>query len=123
MKLNRNGLKIIDRFGNKKCLLPPDKAAKIVEYFVKVKLNDNQFSALVSFVCDRGSTAFRRSSILRLVNQSEDDKNKLFQVAKHLQSRQWDVHRGRKLKNLSERRKAEAELFLTPVIVVNQQRE
>lgn len=43
-------------------------AEEAVDQLVEVPINDNQFSALVSFVFNVGKTAFEQSTLLRLLN-------------------------------------------------------
>jgi lysozyme len=115
VKTNRDGLKIIDRYLLKN-QMDTEAAEKLVEHFVTVELNENQFSALVSFVKCRGATAFRRSVLLRRVNQ-----NQPFQAAE--QFKLWVNHGGKRRKSLINRRKSEEKLFLRPVIVADKGKE
>lgn len=105
MKTNPGGLKIIGK---------ADIAAaeRIVGHFVTADINENQFSALVSFVTCRGEAAFRRSVLLRCVNQGRH-----FEAAR--QFKLWVNHGGKRRKSLIKRRKAEEKLYLKPIIVVN----
>lgn len=67
-----------------------------------------QFSALVSFAYNVGTPAFRRSSVLKAVNDGQPDA-----VPRCL--RQWVKAGGRVLPGLERRRAAEAELFMSDV--------
>ena len=71
-------------------------------------LNDNQFGALVSFAYNVGLGNFRRSSVLRRVKSE-----KLDEVPDRLML--WTKARGKRLKGLVRRRRAEGRLFMTPV--------
>jgi lysozyme len=85
------------------------KAEAVVRKFVKVPLNSNQFSVLVSFTFNTGAGAFQRSTLLKLVNQ-QDFAGAAVELGK------W-VHgnRGRRLQGLVLRREAERKLFEEPV--------
>lgn len=82
------------------------EAEAAVSSLVKVALNDNQFSALVSFVFNVGAGAFEQSTMLRLLNEG-----------KHTEAAnqfpRWNKAGGRELPGLTRRRKAERELFLS----------
>lgn len=72
---------------------------------VKVRINQNQFDALVSFAYNCGREALRTSNLLKLLNDG-DPKGASNEFEK------W-VHAGGKVLNgLVKRRKAEKELFL-----------
>ena len=73
---------------------------------VQVPINDNQFSALVSFTYNVGSGAFRSSTLLRLLNQRQS----VHAVADQLP--RWNRAGGRVLAGLTRRRNAERALFL-----------
>lgn len=86
-----------------------EKAAG-VERLVKVKLNDNEFSALVSFAYNVGLGAFGGSTLLKLLNANAD------KVAVADQLLRWNKANGKELPGLTRRRQAERALFLQPVI-------
>ena len=73
---------------------------------VKVPINDNQFSALVSFSFNVGSQALRSSTLLRLLNQRD------YSGAAN-QFPRWNKAGGRVLAGLTRRRNAERALFLS----------
>lgn len=79
-------------------------AEAYVKRYVKVKLNDNQFSALVSLVYNVGPGNFQRSTLLRLLNQGNGDK-----AAKEFL--RWNKVGTRVLSGLQKRREAEKRLF------------
>jgi GH24 family phage-related lysozyme (muramidase) len=72
---------------------------------VKVKLNQNQFDALVSFCYNVGSEALRTSTLLKKVNVGD------FKSAS-LEFDKWVHGGGKVLPGLVTRRKAEKALFL-----------
>lgn len=72
---------------------------------VKVKLTQNQFDALVSFVYNVGGGAFRSSTLLKLLNAGDYDG-----AANQLP--RWNKDNGRVVNGLTNRRREERELFL-----------
>jgi len=73
---------------------------------VKVQINDNQFSALVSFSYNLGARSLFESTLLQLLNQGK------FQEAAD-QFPRWDKAGEQSLLGLSRRRRAERALFLS----------
>ncbi|EPE9900512.1 lysozyme [Flavobacterium psychrophilum] len=51
-----------------------DKFAVIVDHFIKVPVNQNQFNALVSLCYNIGTTNFKNSTILKKINIQADNK-------------------------------------------------
>jgi lysozyme len=78
-----------------------------VARLVMVPLNQNQFDALVSFQFNTGGLA--RSTLLKLINLGL-----LGEAPRELMK--WNIAGGRPLAGLTRRRKAEAALWLNPVI-------
>jgi GH24 family phage-related lysozyme (muramidase) len=76
---------------------------------VKVSLSQEQFDALVSFVFNVGTGAFRRSTLLRLLNDGGYDD-----VPKQLD--RWVKAGGKTLEGLVRRRKEEGELFASGTV-------
>lgn len=80
------------------------KAESSVKKLIYQPLNENQFSALVSFTFNLGSGALQASTLRQMINRGEfEDLDKQFI--------RWVIAGGRKLKGLIRRREAEAELF------------
>lgn len=81
------------------------KFCSAVESNVKVELTDNQFSALVVFCYNVGSSAFLKSTLLKKLNKYdvEGASNEFLR---------WDKDNGVVVKGLTRRRKAERDLFL-----------
>lgn len=78
-----------------------------VKRLIKVELNDNQFSALVSFSFNLGYNALGRSTLLKKVNHNPNDitiKNEFLK---------WNRAGGRVLNGLTRRRQDEARLYFT----------
>ena len=76
-----------------------------VNTFTIVLLTQNQFDALVSFTFNVGIGAFRKSTLLRLVNQGR------FKEASN-QFDRWVFGGGKQLPGLIARREAEKTMFL-----------
>jgi lysozyme len=80
-----------------------------VKALVKVPLNENQFSALVSFVFNVGQEAFRKSTLLKLLNAGDYSS-----VPKQLDRWVYGTVNNEKviLGGLKRRREAEGKLFM-----------
>lgn len=76
-----------------------------VNNYVKVKLNQNQFDALVSFTYNCGPGSLKTSTLLKKLNQGD------YRGAANELPR-WNKANGQVLAGLTRRRKAEKELFL-----------
>ena len=83
-------------------------AEQAVDSYVKVKLNQNEFDALVSFIFNVGGRAFLDSTLLQILNHNDNRAEAADQFLR------WVYAKGRKLKGLENRRAKERELFLTP---------
>jgi lysozyme len=81
-----------------------DFAIKVSKKLTKF-LNENQFSALVSFAYNVGISAFSKSTLLKLVN--EDPTNPEIRN----QFMRWNKAGGKPSTGLTNRRNAEADLF------------
>jgi lysozyme len=76
-----------------------------VEGCVTIPINDNQFSALVSFSYNVGTSALQKSTLLRLLNAG-DVPGAAGQFAR------WNKAGGKEVAGLTRRRLAEQTLFL-----------
>jgi len=75
-----------------------------INELVKVPLNQNQFDSLVSFTYNIGIEAFKKSTLLKMINSGD-------MVGASYQFLIW-IYSGHKiLRGLVERRKAEKDLF------------
>lgn len=74
---------------------------------VKVPITQNQFDALLSLAFNIGESAFRRSSVLRNLNNRKFEKAANSFLA-------WNKAGGRTLPGLTRRRNAERSVFLSP---------
>lgn len=79
-------------------------AVKAVNNMVKVKLNQNQFDALVSWVFNVGETNARASTLVRQLNTGDYEA-----VRRELP--RWNKQKGKVLRGLVKRRAEEVELF------------
>jgi GH24 family phage-related lysozyme (muramidase) len=86
-----------------------EKFEKVVERYVTVPLNSNQFSALVSFTFNTGDGAFNGSTLRKLLNQS-----KYGAAAEQFTRWVYGTVNGQRVKlpGLVRRREAERRLFL-----------
>lgn len=81
-------------------------AEAAVNDLVKVKLNQNQFDALVSFVFNVGTTNFKKSTLLKKLNAG--DYNGAAE-----QFPRWNKQKGKVLNGLVKRRADEMQYFLS----------
>ena len=77
---------------------------QVVDNAVKVPLNQNEYDALVSFVFNIGGTAFKKSTLLRLLNE-----NQRTEAARQFE--RWCMVKGVKSNGLLKRRQYERRLF------------
>jgi len=68
------GLKITQEEAEKFLWKDTESAQQAVHSFVNIKLNQNEYDALVSFVFNVGPTAFVNSTLLKLLNSGADRK-------------------------------------------------
>lgn len=80
-----------------------------VRRLVTANLNENQFSALVSFAYNLGTGALGRSTLLRLVNANPNN------LAIREEFLKWNRAGGKVLNGLTRRRIAEANLYFKPI--------
>ena len=78
---------------------------RIVNKMVKVKLNQNQNDALVSFVFNVGSGNFINSTLLKKLNAGANNDEICVEL------RRWIFSKGKKLPVLVARRQRECELY------------
>lgn len=76
-----------------------------VSKYVKVKLNQNQFDALVSFTFNCGGGALKSSTLLKKLNKG-------YYTGAANELLRWNKANGKILAGLTRRRKAEKALFL-----------
>lgn len=78
---------------------------KQVDSFTTDLVNENQFSALVSFAYNLGATSLKNSTLLKKVNANPNDQTIKSEFLK------WVNAGGRKLSGLVRRREAESNLY------------
>lgn len=78
---------------------------RYVEKLVKININDNQFSALVSFCYNVGPSSLKKSTLIRLLNDGDI-------AGAGEQFLRWNKANGKELPGLTRRRQAERSLFL-----------
>ena len=77
-----------------------------VKTYTKVKLNDNQLSALVTFCYNVGIKAFKDSTLLLVINTGGNNE----EIKK--QFMRWNRGGGKVLDGLTKRREAEYNLYI-----------
>lgn len=70
-------------------------------------LNDNQFSALVSFTFNVGVANFKKSTLLKIIKENPNDKDITEQFLR------WNKANKKELPGLTRRRQAEAKLYFS----------
>lgn len=80
------------------------KTERSVLKYIDVEINEDQFSALVSFTFNLGPAALQRSALRQKVNYSQYEE-----AAKEFQ--RWVYAGGKKIMGLVRRRKLESDLF------------
>jgi lysozyme len=79
--------------------------ASPVRRLIKSKVNNNQFSALVSFAYNVGVGNLQKSTLLRMVNENPNNP------AIREQFMRWNKAGGKELLGLTRRRESEANLY------------
>ena len=100
----KEGMVISEAEAFARLMMDMQEAGEAVESYVKVPLNDNQFAALVSFVFNIGAGAFRKSTMLKMLNQGAYS-------AAGVQFDRWTKAGNQVLPGLVKRRAAERALF------------
>lgn len=107
--VNRHTPPITEEIAERLLLQDVAVAEKAVRKVVFVPLNENQFSALVSFFFNLGETQLRTSKSIAVLNRRQ-----YLEFADRMLL--WNKDNGRELPGLTKRRQMERALFLTPVI-------
>lgn len=79
-------------------------AGDAIKKYTYVRLSQDQYDALVSFVFNVGPNAYRKSTLLKKLNAGEC-------LAAAKEFLRWDKVQGQKVRGLSRRRQAEKALF------------
>jgi lysozyme len=92
-----------------------NRMSKEILKLLKVTLNENRFSAIVSFVYNLGIGAFRRSTLLKVINEAPGSPGIRVEFMKWVKA--TDPRTGKKvtLQGLVNRRAAEADLYFKPM--------
>ena len=72
-----------------------------------IMLNNNQFSALVSFTFNVGVANFKKSTLLKIIRENPNDKDITEQFLR------WNKANKKELPGLTRRRQAEAKLYFS----------
>jgi len=78
---------------------------RAVNSFTRDDLTQNQFNALVSFCYNVGEKAFKKSTLLRLINEDPNHEGIVKQFLR------WSYDEGKWIKGLNNRRKDEVRLY------------
>lgn len=98
------GLVWTENQANERLLKDLEKFERGVENLLKVEVNENQFSALVSFAYNVGLGALKNSTMLKKINSSNFD-------GAAQEFLRWNKVKGKVLNGLTRRREAEKKLF------------
>lgn len=99
------GDKITQEQANELLVFHLEVFADGVDDLIDSELNENQFSALVSFAFNLGLGNLKKSTLLKKVNQNPEDKTIADEFLR------WNKAGGKVLSGLTRRRKAESELY------------
>ena len=88
-------------------------ALDAIDFDVMVNLNNNQIAALCSFIYNVGVSAFKKSTLLKKLNAGASPGDVAAEFHK------WNKAGTVVLTGLTNRRKKEADLFLTPAPLVD----
>src|SRR3989304_6848927 len=72
-----------------------------------LKVNQNQYDALISFIFNLGPGNFKKSTLLKKIKENPDD------LTIGIEFNRWNKAGGKVLAGLTARRKAESELYFT----------
>lgn len=84
-----------------------ERFCEAVEEALTVDVSENEFAAMVCLAFNIGAAAFRKSTLLRLVNEGD-------MAGAAEQFLRWNRAGGRVMEGLTRRRTAERALFLAP---------
>lgn len=101
------GDKITQQRANELLAWHINEFAENVEKVITSELNDNQFSALVSFAFNLGVANLKKSTLLKKVNVNPND------ISIGTEFLKWNKAGGKVLGGLTRRRKAEYALYIS----------
>lgn len=109
----KKGMTITREQGDRQFAADLAKFEHYVEKFIEVRLNQNQFDALVSLCYNIGQGNLKKSRVIKHLNNGEQvEAANAFM--RHVYARDRRTNEVKKLRGLVRRRKSERELFLTP---------
>lgn len=121
MKTNSEGRYLIDNFKDEYLPMGSRTAAeKAANSLIRVRLNNNQFSSLVSFIMSIGIVNFRKSLMLQLMNESRINRHILLLAADEFDKYIYQVDDNNQRfvdPFLIDHRQKEKKLFLKPELV------
>lgn len=82
------------------------KCEDSVSSVIMIPVTDNEFSAMVSLCYNIGTSAFKKSTLVKLLNSKSSKEDVAYQILL------WNKSKGKVLNGLSKRRKDEHDLFL-----------
>ena len=86
-----------------------EQKERALDGLLSVRLNDNQYSALVSLVFNIGQGNFTGSTLRKVINAGPDDREQIT-----CQWKRWNKSGGKVLRGLAIRRQMELDLYFTP---------
>lgn len=106
----KTNMRITEEEAEKYLLSDVESSEQCVSSFVRAKLNQNEYDALVSFTFNCGTTAFVNSTLLKLLNNGADKKIVASEFLR------WTKGEGNKeIPGLVRRREQERKLFLEKI--------
>lgn len=82
-----------------------------VQKLIKIALTDNEFSAIISLGYNIGAGNLAKSTLLKIVNEGLNDDDSIQAAANEFL--RWNKASGKVMAGLTDRRHAEAALFVT----------
>ena len=102
------GLTISERTANGMLIGDVGRLGEELSRLVGINVSQNQYDALISFVYNVGITAFRNSTMYKLIQE-----HKLYEAADEFLK--WNKVDGKEVEGLKARREAERKLFMSTI--------
>lgn len=87
-----------------------EQKERALDGLLSVRLNDNQYSALVSWVFNLGEGNFAKSTLRKVINADPNNRDGITH-----EWLRWNKSGGKELRGLTIRRQMELDLYFTPV--------
>lgn len=87
-----------------------EQKERALDGLLSVRLNDNQYSALVSWVFNLGEGNFAKSTLRKVINADPNNRDSITR-----EWLRWNKSGGKELRGLTIRRQMELDLYFTPV--------